>query len=605
MNIRTWHDAGRSTAWLTLAAIVSLLPAVRTAAADAPDFERLVAALNDKDFRAREEALVALGETRNVRAVAPLLDAMKHPENFNPYWVAGSLARIGPPAVELLVAALKDPDENVRAVAAEALGRIRDPRAIEPLMVLLKQEPPEPPAGASKKVGLVLTVVLTVPTAVSRALANLDRERVLPLVEAAMNDPAPLVRRRAAATLGALGGEECQPLLLAALKDKDAGVRADAAAGLGGNARVGVICLSDSRVAPEAVEPLMEALNDEAPEVRLAAAYALREAGDDRAVLALRRVLDDPYPGVRLTAICALGNIKGEEALTALITQLKDRDEKVRSTAAGALGDQGDPRAVEPLAAALKDPVAGVRAAVAHALGGRVSSTEGIGLVSKPRFGPPSGAVIVPALLAALNDADAGVRSAAASSLGAYKDERILGPLLAALKDAHPDVRSCAITSLGILRDPRAVEPLISVLNDKQEPVHTYELRAPTGELYGYSLGNRTLAARALGQIKDPRAVEPLIAALKADDPDEPGEIVAVLGLLKDSRAFDSLVAALKDPDSQVRQTAAWALSELADPRAEAPLTAALFDPNPMVRDAVKQAVETLRNKWSVPPVLP
>ena len=45
---------------------------------------------------------------------------------------------IGAPAVEPLIAALKNSDENVRRQAAEALGMIGDVRAVEPLLNTLK-----------------------------------------------------------------------------------------------------------------------------------------------------------------------------------------------------------------------------------------------------------------------------------------------------------------------------------------------------------------------------------------------------------------------------------------------------------------------------------
>ena len=51
-----------------------------------------------------------------------------------------ALVDIGTPAVEPLVEALSDEDGYVRAGAAEALGRIRDQRAFEPLLEALRYE---------------------------------------------------------------------------------------------------------------------------------------------------------------------------------------------------------------------------------------------------------------------------------------------------------------------------------------------------------------------------------------------------------------------------------------------------------------------------------
>ncbi|MFN3699646.1 MAG: HEAT repeat domain-containing protein, partial [Dictyoglomus sp.] len=58
---------------------------------------------------------------------------------------------------------------------------------------------------------------------------------------------------------------------------------------------------------------------------------------------------------VRGAAAKALGEIKDKRAVEPLISALKDEDWYVREAAAYALGEIGDSRAVEPLISALKD----------------------------------------------------------------------------------------------------------------------------------------------------------------------------------------------------------------------------------------------------------
>jgi len=48
------------------------------------------------------------------------------------------LGKIGSPAVETLSEALKDQTWTDRAVAAQALGESKDPRALEPLIAALR-----------------------------------------------------------------------------------------------------------------------------------------------------------------------------------------------------------------------------------------------------------------------------------------------------------------------------------------------------------------------------------------------------------------------------------------------------------------------------------
>ena len=191
---------------------------------------------------------------------------------------AEALVKIGAPAVEPLIAALKDKDSDVRYAAAKALGEIKDPRAVEPLIAVPKD------------------YYSGVRYAVTEALVK-------------------------------IGAPAMEPLI-AALKDKDSkdsDVRQAAAEALGE--------IKD----PRAVEPLIAALKDEDSDVRAAAAYALGEIKDPRAV--------EP-----------------------LIAALKDGDSDVRKAAAKALGEIKDPRAVEPLIAALKDAKWRVREAAAEAL---------------------------------------------------------------------------------------------------------------------------------------------------------------------------------------------------------------------------------------------
>ncbi|MBA7554827.1 hypothetical protein ES705_47463 [subsurface metagenome] len=69
---------------------------------------------------------------------------------------AQALTDIGEPAVEPLIAVLKDSDENVRNLAIVSLGDIGDARAVEPLIHALKDSSKKVrsfAAKALKKIG--------------------------------------------------------------------------------------------------------------------------------------------------------------------------------------------------------------------------------------------------------------------------------------------------------------------------------------------------------------------------------------------------------------------------------------------------------------------
>lgn len=98
--------------------------------------------LDDPKIEVRQAAATALGSTRHPAAVPFLMEALR-----DPFWwyeremQAGDLfdaiSKMGAVAVEPLIEALKDSEGAVRKYAASLLGRIGDPRAIEPLGMAL------------------------------------------------------------------------------------------------------------------------------------------------------------------------------------------------------------------------------------------------------------------------------------------------------------------------------------------------------------------------------------------------------------------------------------------------------------------------------------
>jgi len=51
--------------------------------------------------------------------------------------IADILANIGDPAMDEIIVALQDPDEEVRVLSALVLGEMRNPRAVDPLISAL------------------------------------------------------------------------------------------------------------------------------------------------------------------------------------------------------------------------------------------------------------------------------------------------------------------------------------------------------------------------------------------------------------------------------------------------------------------------------------
>ena len=99
---------------------------------------------------------------------------------------------------------------------------------------------------------------------------------------------------------------------------------------------------------------MIEALNDEAEDVRVTVAGVLGYLRDREAVPALIHSLSDTSPVARMKAAISLGMIGDDESVGALYQATKDENEMVRKYACEALGNIGKP-AVSALLLCLKD----------------------------------------------------------------------------------------------------------------------------------------------------------------------------------------------------------------------------------------------------------
>jgi HEAT repeat protein len=242
-----------------------------------------VRSLQDEDFSAEEIAATLHWNKKKVKRFMNEEYELSQSASLGRQPV-DVLTDIGKPAVNPLVAALKDNHPLVRRHAAEALGEIKDPRAVEPLIAALKDSD-----------SLIRRHVV-------EALGKIgDLRAIKPLIAVLNEDRESHVRMSAAEALGRIGEPSVAEALISALKDKHWSVRSCSAKVLGK--------IKD----PLAVEPLVSALKDEDATVRGYAADALGEIKDARAVAPLVATLQDQDRNVRKRAAQALTNITGKE----------------------------------------------------------------------------------------------------------------------------------------------------------------------------------------------------------------------------------------------------------------------------------------------------
>lgn len=165
--------------------------------------------LKDPDWVVRREAAITLGEMGDERCVEPLAGALRDGDWQVREVAIDGLGQIGSPAVDVLLKLLRDWD--VRKSAIMALGRIRDERVLEPLMQQLRNDEFMEDA--------------------TDALVNLG-EPSLPGLIKALKDKEELVRKQAVIALGRIKSPEAIDPLIEMLQNKDWFTRLTAAAAL-------------------------------------------------------------------------------------------------------------------------------------------------------------------------------------------------------------------------------------------------------------------------------------------------------------------------------------------------------------------------------------
>ena len=304
--------------------ILSLLAALAFSVQASEDkFTQDLQNLSHKDAKIRGEAAWALGKSGDTRAVGPLVQALKDGDRNVREWAVLALAKMGRPATEELIFALKRESELVRWQAAAALGLINDSAAVEPLIKALFSPSNETRYWAAISLGQIKDTQAR--EALIHVLGNGNQS----------------VREASGRALLSIDGALGFDSLRALLKDSDSNRRVGAVEAL---ARTG-----DER----AVQPLIQALRDENGKVRAAAAEALGEINDSRAIEPLIQALADDDSDVRSRATDALAKM-GRPASDKLILALENENILIKQGAAEALGEIKETRAIEPLISAFQ-----------------------------------------------------------------------------------------------------------------------------------------------------------------------------------------------------------------------------------------------------------
>jgi HEAT repeat protein len=338
------------------------------------------------------EIIHILGEIGDPGSIGVLATALGDDDPSVCAAASAALEKYGTATVETVIKVLEHGTENGRAHAAALLGKLRDPRAIQPLidamwhtdeaaevihlfgyaaepglLEVLEKGDKKSKAGAAAALGQIGATVATGPLiaalddwdpavqrAAATALGEIGATEAVTKLEGLVDHHDPLVRAAALGAIGKIGGAVDPGPIIAMLHDDHQHVQQNAIFALGELGTFG------------AVDDLVVLLAEDDKWVPFMASDALAKIGDP-SVDALTDATQSDDLQVKSLACSTLGRIGGKDAAKALVALLADED--VSAEAVDALVEVGPP-AIKPLVKALSSKKPGVAQSAIEALRG-------------------------------------------------------------------------------------------------------------------------------------------------------------------------------------------------------------------------------------------
>ncbi|OPZ83532.1 MAG: Phycocyanobilin lyase subunit alpha [bacterium ADurb.Bin429] len=515
------------------------------------DRRRIITALlnllDNADTGMRREMIISLREYTDSQVIEALITLVQHDESPQVRASAAqNLGRIGDDhAIEPLMRAIHDPVEWVRSEAKDALGRIGDRRAIRALQAIKDvgdQQDRQRTASALARLGV--TEGITPPRGFTKAewaiiapvfgRYELDKEALTALQarQPKLTDTLKACLTRATET----GFEQ---RIMQALVTMNAPGAADAIAayyqhirGKGGEsfATEMLLRLKD----PRAIEPMIEEIRRRSLQPGSDASGKIVDllVFDDPRVTELLEALrtsEDVY--IRYAVAGVLARRGDADALAFLLQPLDSGDIETYHAATKALGHSGNSTALDALLRELAQVEPGLRGMAAEA----VKQCLAVNLDAEMY------ARVAPLLLAAADKEKKGsIRFSLLGAMAAQNDPRAVDGLIAVAQDARYATKK-AIYLLVPYGGEKVVDALIKVLAEGNQEM-------------------REEAASQLGGLGDARAVPALLRAVREDTTRVRVKAIRSLGQLKAADATEPLVAALSEPGTRIQDAAAEAL---------------------------------------------
>ncbi|MEW5953614.1 MAG: HEAT repeat domain-containing protein [Bacillota bacterium] len=232
-----------------------------------------------------------------------------------------SLSKISQPPIVQMLEALQNKDGKIRAGAAWALGKLKAGEAVDLLLLAIKDKEEDVRREAVIALGEIS-----------------DKRAVMPLIKVLEEEDSAYVRSSAATGLGAISDQRSiQPLISILNNEDEVHVLGEIALALG---KLG---------ATQAIFPLIELFKNEDSNLAEYIKCALVQIGKPT-VIPLIQSLNNNNPLIRRGAAKTLGEIGEKSAVLSLIEQLSlENDPEILTFVVEALGKLGDLRAVKPI----------------------------------------------------------------------------------------------------------------------------------------------------------------------------------------------------------------------------------------------------------------
>jgi len=494
----------------------------------APAVDALLSLFNEKDypFYVRGDIALTLGKLKDPRAVEPLIASLE--EETNPSYLSQveyALYKIGKPAINPLLAVLKGDNPQRKIVAIRVLANLKAQEALEPLLSIAQNK--------SEDVDVRSQAVF--------ALRQFPSQRVRDFLLSILKDDKEKneVRMSALRALEAMGGEYPPEVVEMALeRDMDYFLREALIFSLAGK--------KDESIKERLLTIVKNPKISDYVKTKCLSTLVLvwREGIADDLVS-----LMNSDPSLEKPIAVALSQLGDERAIPHLISLLNKRAGALDIELLNALRRYKSPSAIPFFEELCKSPDPEVRRLGAEGLGeiGLTDSLDTLLKLLKDEYPIVRRAAAIAlgrigsfkateALIEALKDSYAIVREGAARALGDIGDKRAVDALVPLLNDRNKDVKESAIISLGKLQDPRSIPLIIQILErlEWNKSERAYDLSRS--------------AYNALVRL-GPLAVEPLINILKDKNSSYEMKALAISALadIQDPRAIEPILSLFEE----------------------------------------------------------